>query len=720
MSSEDMNQGGRSVRRRSILKSVSAAGLVGLGVGGVRGRQRGRGKGGSPAPTIRGSVRQVAVTNATPGSIVTLYARGKDEVVSAESDKFGSYVFLDVEPGAGYQVTETVDGQESPLSNAVRVLDEDYTPPYGFYRRQKLEEGEGYFEVRDGTKLSYQVSFPDSDEWGDPPYPVIIDYSGYKPGIKFWDEIDKYFNDLGYAVAGVNIRGSGCSGGKFDFFEPLQLFDGYDMVEVIAAQDWADGVGMAGKSYPGYSQLFVAATQPPSLDAIAPGHPVGEFYRDVAYPGGMLNAIFALGWTVGRDKDTAPGPHGEEDPVYNEIEVEGDEICEANQKLRLQNPSLQKRVLTNQFYTDYWKDRAPWDLVDQIEVPTMLVTSWQDEQVGSRPTRLLEQFSDDIPVRFVGTNGDHYEYYDDYGEYPDAEVFDDISRFFAYYLKEEVPPEDAGTGSFGEALADYEAEDPIQIYWEVDHQHAPRFESTYPEWPPGETWRLYFQPDGSLDTSPPESAQPASSYEYLPRSPGEQALFPDGDPVEWPPQPDGTYVSFVTDRLEEDHVLLGSASVELWLASSADDTDVEVTLSEIRPDGSEMYVQNGWLRASRRHEDSELSKPRRPWHTHQPEDQQPLPEEGFSRMRVEIFPFGHVFRKDSRLKIAIESPGGNRPVWGFKVVPEPATNRVAHSSPMPSNVALPLVPEEEAPPEFSDPPECGSVRLQPCRSGTYE
>lgn len=719
MSSEDMTHGGRGVNRRSVLKSVSAAGLVGLGVGGVRGRQRGRGKGRASSPSIRGSVRQVVVTNATPGSTVTLYAKGKDEVAEATADDFGSYIFRDVEPGPGYKVSETVDGSESPLSKAVRVLNEDYTPPYGFYRRQKLEEGYGYFEVRDGTKLSYQVSFPDSEEWGDPPYPVIIDYSGYKPALEFWDDIDTYFNSLGYAVAGVNMRGSGCSGGKFDFFEPLQLYDGYDMVEVIAAQDWSDGVGLAGKSYPGYSQLFVAATQPPSLDAIAPGHPVGEFYRDVAYPGGIQNAVFAVNWSTDRDRDTAPGPYGEGDPVYDQIEGEGDEICEANQQLRLQNPNLQERVLTNPFYTSYWRDRAPWDLVDQIEVPTMLVTSWQDEQVGSRPTRLLEEFSDDIPVRFVGSNGDHYEYFDDYGEYPGAEVFDDVSRFFAYYLKEEVPPEDADKGSFDAALAAYEDEGPVQIYWEVDQDHTPRYESTYSEWPPAETWNLYFQPDASLGESPPDAEQSSSSYSYEPRPPLQQ-LVPrdDDDRLQWPPQPEGTYVSFVTNPLEEDHVLLGSASVELWLASTASDTDVEVTLSEIRPDGSEMYVQNGWLRASRRHEDSERSKPRRPWHTHQPEDAQPLPGDEFDKMRVEVFPFGHVFREGSRLKVAIETPGGNRSLWGFNVVQEPATNRVAHSSSMPSNVALPLVPSEEA--GVPEPPACGSVRNQPCRIGTFE
>ena len=34
------------------------------------------------------------------------------------------------------------------------------------------------------------------------------------------------------------MRGTGCSGGSFSYFEPLQSLDGYDVVEAVAAQPW--------------------------------------------------------------------------------------------------------------------------------------------------------------------------------------------------------------------------------------------------------------------------------------------------------------------------------------------------------------------------------------------------------------------------------------------------------------------------------------------------
>ena len=81
---------------------------------------------------------------------------------------------------------------------------------------------------------------------------------------------------LGYATVGVNMRGTGCSGGVFDVFNPAQQADGYDVVETIARQPWVlhNEVGMVGLSYSGITQLYVASTQPPSLAAITPalGH----------------------------------------------------------------------------------------------------------------------------------------------------------------------------------------------------------------------------------------------------------------------------------------------------------------------------------------------------------------------------------------------------------------------------------------------------------------
>src|SRR5206468_3079263 len=100
-----------------------------------------------------------------------------------------------------------------------------------------------------------------------PPYPTLIEYSGYgyaDPAGPV-NGIAVLANLMGFAVVDVSMRGTGCSGGAYDFFEPLQNLDGYDVIETIARQPWVrdNQVGMMGISYGGISQLFTGQTDPP-------------------------------------------------------------------------------------------------------------------------------------------------------------------------------------------------------------------------------------------------------------------------------------------------------------------------------------------------------------------------------------------------------------------------------------------------------------------------
>src|SRR5437867_1244662 len=73
----------------------------------------------------------------------------------------------------------------------------------------------GYLTGEGGTQLMWQAYTPDPAVWGPGPYPTVVDYSGYEPATIFFDGLKDAFIGQGYAVAGVNVRGTGCSGGKF-------------------------------------------------------------------------------------------------------------------------------------------------------------------------------------------------------------------------------------------------------------------------------------------------------------------------------------------------------------------------------------------------------------------------------------------------------------------------------------------------------------------------
>ena len=185
------------------------------------------------------------------------------------------------------------------------------------------------------------------------PIRPLVEYSGYGYANPAGAEsgISQILNLLGYAVVDVNMRGTGCSGGAFDYFEKLQSLDGYDVVETVARQPWVlnGRVGMAGVSYGGISQLFVGATRPPHLAAITPLSVIDNTATTL-YPGGLLNTGFALQWAQDRVDDAKPAsPTDGQGWAYKRIQ-EGDQICKANQTLHTAAADLIAKIHKNRVY----------------------------------------------------------------------------------------------------------------------------------------------------------------------------------------------------------------------------------------------------------------------------------------------------------------------------------------------------------------------------------
>lgn len=604
----------------------------------------------------------------------------------------------------------------------------------------------GYIEMSDGVTLKYQALLPDPDRWGPGPYPLVMDYSGYIPAETIYDGLRDRFRESGYGVIGLNIRGSHCSGGTFDYFEPRQAIDGKEAIEFLTQEPtrpwWSNGrLAMVGKSYPGITQLFVAAQKPAGLVAIVPGHVFGDLYRDVPYPGGILNATFAGAWSGQRAAETMYSG-----PAWWAKEMQAgrnDQQCLENQPAHAPNTAVNPFVqaLYNQFDGPLFWQRSPWWWADKIDVPTMLVESWQDEQVGSRATNLLERF--DAPWKFIGANGDHGEYYGD-------EVLPHIYRFLEFTLRGSASvPSNFWTGYDGipayertlknpampsATSAEYWNEPPVLVNFEngANGGRNAAFRQTFDDWPPSErvAERYFLGADTSLSTTPPAETTPANraealnareagavDYAYTPgigtqERGGISLTSPLPSLGDWQRKPPvGTYAAFTSGALTADRMMLGEASVDLYISSTAPDTDLEVTLTEVRPDGKEMFVQQGWLRASHRIEGPRYSTELRPFQSHKLGDQAVLVPGHPSLARVEIFPFGHVFRAGSKIRIWVTAPHIRPDYWGFAALPNASVNTIFTSHFYPSSVALPVIAGRSAPTALAP---C-TLRNQPCR-----
>ncbi len=739
---------------------------------------------------VQGSVEQVAVTGLAPNAQASL-VKGSTTVATQNADEQGGVLFREVKPGKKYRVRS--GGEESELLTVHKGASAPWDP--GIYEQEIPDNGYTYLTTRDGTKLAIDVHPPTSPA-GEPgvpsmfhfptppipgvptpsytaPYPTLIEYSGYGYANPAGPEngIAIVANLMGFAVVDVNMRGTGCSGGAFDFFEKLQNLDGYDVIETIAHQPWVKGgkVGMLGISYGGISQLFTAQTQPAGLAAIAPMSVI-DATATTLYPGGILNTGFAVEWAEQRQQNAEPASPGHGQAWATKQIEEGDETCKANQALHGEAANLLDKIKANSTYNKQVADPLdPVTFVKNIKVPTFMACQWEDEQTGGHCADLAQHFTGTTKKWFTFTNGAHIDSLD-------PAMLNRMYDFLELYVAHQAPLLNAAVINAAAPVIYDEAmglektnlvtlpSDPIQLQPTYESALAafeelpqirvlfdngagasplgtktagdpyPGYEQTFSSFPiPGtkaKTW--YFGPGGTLNEQKAASEGQDSYTSDASATPltdfgpstGSGGLWGDAAQWEynWQLPPAGDAVSYVTAPLTEDTTAVGGGAVTAWVKSSAPDVDLQATVSEVRPDGNETFVQNGWVRASERKlatskKNILQQKPTQlqPIPTMLASDVQPMPSNEYVPVTIPLYFEGHAYRAGSRIRVTIAAPNGTQPIWSFAhTEPEggTASESIAFSPSMPSSLSLPVVPGLEIPTEL---PACPSLRNEPCR-----
>ena len=713
----------------------------------------------------RGSVEQAYATGLSPGAQVSLYDGEGLEVATKSANELGGVLFREVAPGGGY----TVGVAGGPTSAPLQVLTTQSAPPStGIYNQSIPSSGYGYLTTRDGTKLAINVHPPQDVTKVLPgvvlpplpsgPTPTLIEYSGYGYANPAGPEngISILANLMGFTVVDVNMRGTGCSGGAFDFFEPLQSLDGYDVIETIARQPWVlhDEVGMMGISYGGISQLFTAATRPPSLAAISPLSVI-DSTQTTLYPGGILNTGFALEWAKERVHDAeAASPTSGQEWAHQRIQ-EGDQTCADNQALHPEAVDLLQKIEENSHYKPEVADPlAPVTFVDEIEVPTFMACQWTDEQTGGHCANLVDRFTGTQRKWFTFTNGTHVDSLD-------PATFNRWLDFLQLYVAKRPPllasaavraaaplifQEAMGIPAvtlpldpiqllptYGLALAAFEKLKPVRVLFDSGAgglspgRPYPGFEKSFDELPvPGtEAKAWYLSPGGGLSSSPPAGSH-ADEFTWdanaLPRTDfsgdtgaGQGGLWTAAPEYEWAQSPPGSAVSYLTPPLSANTTVIGAGAVNVWVRSSTPNVDLQATISEVRPDGKETFVQNGWVRGNVRALDPEKSTPLEPVLSLRESDVSPLPADQFVPVTIPLYYEGHAYRAGSRIRVTIAAPNGTQPIWAFDQAEPEGTAQVAiaYGEDTPSNLLLPVVPGLSVPTGL---PPCPGLRGQPCRA----
>lgn len=534
--------------------------------------------------------------------------------------------------------------------------------------------------TRDGTRIACDVYLP--DEPGR--YPALLSYSHYgkdlqrvtgkraplspligNGGLEAGDS--EYFVSRGYVHVIADARGSGDSEGEYCYQGPKEQEDGHDIIEWMAAQDWCDGnCGMLGMSYFAVMQYMVAAQQPPHLKAIVPYEGLTDRYRQSTFHGGLLNEGFWHQWWGHVSVDGMRPlsydylPQAEIDrrvaALMDSPEVKRSPYLHIQLKYPRKNPLLFGWLLEPFDGPLYW-ERSPYRMFDRIRIPTFLATRWsswavhlagafQAYEAIDAPKKLLIMETESAlgPLR------------------PWTDHHDLILRWYDHWLK------GIDTGFMDEP--------PIRLL--IKGRNEYRFEH---EWPLARTqWtRLYLGTGGTLD-----GTRPSASGEMV------FANDPDLRPGVMPPG-----VHFQSAPFERETEVTGPVALYFHATLDQPDATFVVTLRDVAPDGSSRTLTKGWLRASQRELDSDLSRPWRPWQKHtRREHLEPGRSHAYA---IEIRETSNVFKPGHRLALDIRGQDSTAedPIWVHTCNPIATHHAVQFGGDFESYLLLPLIPEPE-------------------------
>lgn len=457
-----------------------------------------------------------------------------------------------------------------------------------------------------------------------------------------WELVDpELWVPDGYAVVRVDSRGAGRSPGYLDPLSQKETHDLYQSIQWAGVQPWASGkVGLSGISYYAMNQWMVAALQPPHLAALCIWEGAADLYRDMFYHGGILSE-FARVWYPGR---IVPRQHGVGSRGYRSRTdgrwVAGDEDLPA-EVLETNRTDLWADVVSHPLMDFYWLDRIP-DF-ERITVP--MLSAGNLGGMGLHLRGNVEGF-----VRSASTEkwldlhtGPHWE-----GFYSGAGV-ELQKRFFGHFLR----GDDTG----------WERQPRVQI--RVRRPGRSPELRVEDDWPlPGTVFTpLYLDCDSlSLGASKPE-AKSACQFDAL-----------------------GDGVTFLTSTLGTEMEITGPVWARLQVSSTTADADLFLILRAFNPDLGEVTfhgsndphtpLSHGWLRASHRRLDPDMSTDHRPFHPH--DRVEPLEPGHEYQLDVELWPTS--VRLPAGFRLGLSVRGHDYVYPGTDVVPLPQGGQESTSS----------------------------------------
>lgn len=591
------------------------------------------------------------------------------------------------------------------LRNHARLLNE-MPPPMrnlirGYWHGFRVERNV-MLPMPDGVRLATNVYFPRKKIT--PTGTVLIRLPYGKDAYQEAYGSAESFASHGFVAVVQDVRG------KFDsegIFTPNYLDDqdGVATIDWIVKQPWSNGkVGTFGCSALGESQVVLAKARHPhhtAMISLADGGALGVMPGRLDafgwYEGGIFNLASGFGWFL---------ESGAKEPGHRSPEgVDVDQAIWGLPSIGLvrryrQDPTDYERFLGASFTDPHWQDSGYVGPNDRFATPAIQVTTWQDQAVGDTLaiSDLIKRNADTEAARVnnhvIVAAGNHCNFEADakagaVGDLPlgpeaKQPYWDWYEQWFHYWL--------LGEGKLPDL--------PAYLLYVSGEDRWVKAQT----WPPAgvEMQRWYLESAGDANSSSgggvllpaaPER-QIADKFTYDPMHPTptrggpfcctNNPLLRQGSVDQSDVEKRSDVLVYSSQPLKEGVRIVGPLSADLFVSSSALDTDFIVKIVDVAPDGKALNIQEGALRM--RYRDGY-------------EHPTNLVPGSVYRVAVDVRAIGHYFAAGHRIRLQISSSnfprlernlntGGRNFDESAAVI---ATNQVWHGAATPSAVILPVL-----------------------------
>ncbi len=512
--------------------------------------------------------------------------------------------------------------------------------------------------------------------------PVVLLRTPYGKGSDEIQDTALRFNSFGYNFVSCDVRGRGDSDGKFiPYFNESR--DGFDLVEWLSSQYFSDGnIITYGASYAARIQWLTALTHPPHLKAmISIVSPSDPFVEDpTGYPSPMtLQWLFSIsGATMQNGRLVKWGDVFRKLPLIDLPMYTGRSI------------PFWKEYFINPPGSKFWDPLFYQKKLEQLDVPVMHISGWyDDEQIGTfinymrMKNMAATEFAQEHQAMIIGPWPHKVNTFTRLGRLdfgPDSII--DLVKLESQWIKS--------------ILEDRETkQDRVRVFMMGSNKWM-----KYNDWPIPDSFQSYFylnsnghanssSGDGILTSEPVLQSSHSSTFDEFLYDPAYPVPFITEDSFSQIGGPDdyseiekrNDVLVYSSHRLTSPIRLAGEVKAELYVSTTAPDTDFTVKLVDVWPDKYSLRLTDGIIRMKYRngfnHEDY-------------------VSPGKIIRINVDLWNTCIEIPEDHTIRIEISSSAfpkysRNQNIIGNQALTDklvPATQRVYHDSEHPSKLIL--------------------------------